>query len=136
MRDQVQGSWAAKATLGTLVGEPFVMVFKPIVAVIRNAFLAIARFVAAIGNGLLDRINAQIELRGGLAVGRSAFLTTKVNLEGIKDWPPSAAMVILSQTGSNLRQQNQRPLAFESPVRGHILARHGLVAPLRTIQGH
>ncbi len=68
------------STLGTLVGEPFVMVFKPIVAVIRNTFLAIARFVAAIPMPVKKFLATIVVAAGAVVAMLGAVLAAKAGI--------------------------------------------------------
>jgi len=65
------------STLATLVGEPFVAVFKPIVAIIRDAFLAIARFIAATPAPLKKLLAAVVLAAGGVVTLFGAFVAAK-----------------------------------------------------------
>lgn len=68
------------STLGTLIGEPFVAVFKPIVAVIRDAFLAIARFIAAIPAPVKKFLAAIVLAVGGVVTLFGAFIAAKAGI--------------------------------------------------------
>lgn len=68
------------STLGTLIGEPFVAVFKPIVAVIRDAFLAIARFIAAIPAPVKKVLAAVVLAAGGVVTLFGAFIAAKAGI--------------------------------------------------------
>lgn len=65
------------STLGTLIGEPFVAVFKPIVAIIRDAFLAIAKFIAAVPAPVKKFLAAVVLAVGGVVTLFGAFIAAK-----------------------------------------------------------